>query len=105
MKKSKYCLRNNFEFDIIQERIKLTMVKTMAEGVINVKKGIHPEYKKAKFRCTTCGNEFEGGSVLGEITVDTCSNCHPFYTGKQKFSQAAGRVEQFNKRYGRKSDN
>lgn len=76
----------------------------MAEGVINVKKGIHPEYKKATYTCTTCGNTFEGGSTKDEIRVDTCSNCHPFYTGKQKFGKAAGRVERFNKRYGRKDE-
>ena len=47
-----------------------------------MKKGIHPDYKKVKIVCTSCGNEFEGGSVLDEVRVDTCSNCHPFYTGK-----------------------
>jgi large subunit ribosomal protein L31 len=77
----------------------------MAEGAIHMKKGIHPEYKTVTITCTTCGNTFEGGSVLDEVRVDTCSNCHPFYTGKQKFGQAAGRVERFNKRYNRKSDN
>ena len=46
-----------------------------------MKKGIHPDYKKVKIICTSCGNVFEGGSVLDEIRVDTCSNCHPFYTG------------------------
>ena len=51
-----------------------------------MKKGIHPDYKKVKIVCTSCGNEFEGGSVLDEVRVDTCSNCHPFYTGKQRFA-------------------
>ena len=55
--------------------------------------GIHPNYKKVKVICTSCGNEFETGSVLDEIRVDTCSNCHPFYTGKQRFASADGRVE------------
>ena len=41
-----------------------------------MKKGIHPNYKKVKIVCTSCGNEFEGGSVLDEVRVDTCSNCH-----------------------------
>jgi large subunit ribosomal protein L31 len=50
--------------------------------------------------CTSCGNQFESGSIRKEIRVDTCSNCHPFYTGKQRFAQAAGRVEKFNKKYG-----
>ena len=62
--------------------------------------GIHPNYKKVKVICTSCGNEFETGSVLDEIRVDTCSNCHPFYTGKQRFASADGRVEKFNKKYG-----
>ena len=65
-----------------------------------MKKGIHPDYKKVKIVCTSCGNEFEGGSVLDEVRVDTCSNCHPFYTGKQRFASADGRVEKFNKKYG-----
>ncbi len=65
-----------------------------------MKPDIHPEFKKAKIVCTTCGNEFEAGSVLGEIRVDTCSNCHPFYTGKQKYKAADGRIDRFNKRYG-----
>lgn len=67
-----------------------------------MKKGIHPEYHKAKVICTTCGNEFETGSTVKELKVDTCSNCHPFYTGKQRFAAAQGRVEKFNKKYGLK---
>ena len=73
--------------------------------VTTMKKGIHPNYKTVTVTCTTCGNVFETGSILDEVRVDTCSNCHPFYTGEQKFGKAAGRVEKFNKRYGRKSDN
>jgi large subunit ribosomal protein L31 len=76
----------------------------MAEGVMHVKKGIHPDYKQAKIVCTTCGSTFEIGSVKEEIRVDTCSNCHPFYTGEQKFAKAAGRVERFNKRYNRDTE-
>ena len=64
-----------------------------------MKSGIHPNYKKVTVTCTTCGATFETGSVLDEIRVDTCANCHPFYTGKQSFVQADGRVEKFNKRY------
>ena len=70
-----------------------------------MKEGIHPKYYKAKVICTSCGAEFETGSTLPEIRVDSCSNCHPFYTGRQRFAQAAGRVEKFNKKYGLKSDN
>ena len=65
-----------------------------------MKQGIHPEYNRINVVCTTCGNEFESGSVNKEIRVDTCSNCHPFYTGRQKFAQADGRIERFNKKYG-----
>lgn len=66
-----------------------------------MKKGIHPNYKKVKVICTSCGAEFETGSTLGkDIRVDTCSQCHPFYTGKQRFGTAQGRAEAFNKKYG-----
>ncbi|MBV1709047.1 MAG: 50S ribosomal protein L31 [Firmicutes bacterium HGW-Firmicutes-20] len=65
-----------------------------------MKQGIHPVYNKVMVTCTSCGNQFESGSIRKEIRVDTCSNCHPFYTGKQRFAQAAGRVEKFNKKYG-----
>ena len=66
-----------------------------------MRKDIHPKYNKVSITCTTCGNVFESGSVKEEVRVDTCANCHPFYTGEQKFATAAGRVERFNKRYDR----
>ena len=53
-----------------------------------MKKDIHPEYHKCTVTCISCGSTFETGSTLKEIRVDTCSNCHPFYTGKQRFTQA-----------------
>ncbi|MDD3123079.1 MAG: 50S ribosomal protein L31 [Candidatus Izemoplasmatales bacterium] len=65
-----------------------------------MKTGIHPKYQTITVTCSTCGNSFETGSTAKEIKVDTCSNCHPFYTGKQKSAQAAGRIDKFNKRYG-----
>lgn len=64
-----------------------------------MKKELQPEYNLAKVTCSTCGEEFELGSTISEIKVDTCSNCHPFYTGSQTFVQAQGRVERFNRRY------
>lgn len=67
-----------------------------------MKKDIQPKYYQAKVICTTCGNEFTTGSTQKELRVDTCSNCHPFYTGKQRFAAAQGRVEKFNKKYGLK---
>jgi large subunit ribosomal protein L31 len=66
-----------------------------------MKPGIHPEYKKVIVRCA-CGNEFESGSVKDELRVEICSECHPFYTGRQKFVSATGRVDKFNKKYGLK---
>jgi large subunit ribosomal protein L31 len=63
-----------------------------------MKAEIHPQYQTAKVTCAQCGNEFEVGSVLSSIKVDTCSNCHPFYTGKQNVIQADGRVDRFMKR-------
>ena len=66
-----------------------------------MKDGIHPDYKKTVIKCV-CGNEIETGSVADDITVEICSNCHPFYTGKQRFASADGRVEKFNKKYGLK---
>jgi large subunit ribosomal protein L31 len=65
-----------------------------------MKKGIHPKYQTVTVTCVTCGTTFETGSTLKEVRVDTCSNCHPFFTGKQRFTQADGRVDRFNKKYG-----
>jgi large subunit ribosomal protein L31 len=70
-----------------------------------MKQAIHPEYNKVNVVCS-CGNEFETGSVNSEdIKVEVCSECHPFYTGRQKFASADGRVEKFNKKFGFKSAN
>jgi large subunit ribosomal protein L31 len=65
-----------------------------------MKNAIHPNYNKVMVKCS-CGNEFETGSVnKDEIRVEVCSECHPFYTGRQKFADAGGRVDKFNKKYG-----
>ena len=77
-------------------------MRLKAEGRKNMKKDIHPKFYECKVVCTSCGSEFITGSTLKEIKVDTCSNCHPFYTGRQRFAQAQGRVEKFNKKYGLK---
>jgi len=63
-----------------------------------MKQGIHPDYKTVKVKCA-CGNTFETGSVLDEIKVEICSECHPFFTGKQKFVDKGGRVDRFKKKY------
>jgi len=63
-----------------------------------LKKGIHPEYKIATVSCA-CGNTFVTRSTVGNIRVEICSNCHPFFTGKQKLVDTAGRVEKFLRKY------
>ncbi len=67
-----------------------------------MKKGIHPEYKLTKITCA-CGNVIETRSTVQNINVEICSACHPFYTGKQKLVDTAGRIDRFNKRYGMKA--
>ena len=68
-----------------------------------MKAGIHPAYKVSTVTCS-CGNTFETGSVKEDIRIEVCSECHPFYTGRQKFAQADGRVDRFNKKYGLKEE-
>ncbi|MBN2736325.1 MAG: 50S ribosomal protein L31 [Spirochaetales bacterium] len=63
-----------------------------------MKKGIHPKYEAAKISCA-CGNVIETRSTAGDIEVEICSSCHPFFTGKQKLVDTTGRVERFKKRY------
>ncbi len=63
-----------------------------------MKEGIHPEYHLIKATCS-CGNEIETGSVESEIKTEICSACHPFFTGKQKLIDTAGRIDKFNKKY------
>ncbi len=64
-----------------------------------MKKDIHPEYVDCSVTCA-CGNIFTTRSTKKEIRVEICSHCHPFFTGKQKFIDSAGRVEKFIKKYG-----
>jgi len=66
-----------------------------------MKKGIHPEYKSISVHCA-CGNEFVTQSTAEKLHVEICSACHPFFTGKQKLIDSAGRVERFQKRYQQK---
>jgi large subunit ribosomal protein L31 len=63
-----------------------------------MKAGIHPEIKDTKVHCNGCGIEFTTRATVDSITVEICSNCHPFYTGKQKLVDTAGRVEKFKAR-------
>ena len=68
-----------------------------------MKKDTHPKYTLTKITCV-CGNVIETRSTVEDIHVEICSACHPFYTGKQKVVDTAGRIDRFNKRYGVKSE-
>jgi large subunit ribosomal protein L31 len=66
-----------------------------------MKPEIHPNYKQITVTCG-CGNSFATGSVLGkDLLIEVCSSCHPFYTGKQRVVDTAGRVDKFRKKYGK----
>jgi len=64
-----------------------------------MKKDIHPRYEEAVIRCA-CGNQIKTRSTVKEMHVNTCSNCHPFFTGQAKFIDTEGRVDRFRKRFG-----
>jgi large subunit ribosomal protein L31 len=68
-----------------------------------MKSDIHPEYKEVKVTCS-CGSSFDTRSTLGkdELSIEVCSECHPFFTGKQKLVDTAGRIDKFQKKYGLK---
>ncbi|MET0513807.1 MAG: 50S ribosomal protein L31 [Nitrospiraceae bacterium] len=66
-----------------------------------MKKGIHPVYRESVVHCA-CGNSFKTRSTVGNINVDICANCHPFFTGTQKIVDTEGRVERFKKKYAKK---
>ena len=64
-----------------------------------MKKDLHPDYKTCEVKCA-CGNTFETHATVEKMSLDICSQCHPFYTGKQRLVDTAGRVDRFKKRYG-----
>ncbi len=66
-----------------------------------MKNGVHPDYQECSVACA-CGNTFKTRSTKAEIRVEICSQCHPFFTGKQKLIDSAGRVEKFRRKYGDK---
>ncbi len=68
----------------------------------SMRPGIHPELVDATITCA-CGSEFETKSTKGSYRIDICSACHPFFTGKAKLIDTAGRVERFNRKYGRRT--
>lgn len=67
-----------------------------------MKKDIHPKYEPISIRCA-CGNVIETRSTKKDIHIEICSSCHPFFTGKQKFVDADGRIEKFKKKYNKKN--
>ncbi len=64
-----------------------------------MKSGIHPEYQDAKIRCA-CGAEFEEKTTKEQVSVEICSQCHPFYTGRRQRTTRGGRIERFRRKYG-----
>ena len=67
-----------------------------------MKPEIHPQYQQVNVHCA-CGETFTTGSTKKELRVEICSKCHPFFTGKQRFVDTAGRVERFQRKYNRKA--
>ncbi len=65
-----------------------------------MKKSIHPQYVECTVTCG-CGNSFKTHATVSELRIEVCSVCHPFYTGKQRYVDSAGRVDKFLKKYGR----
>jgi len=65
-----------------------------------MKDGLHPNYQEATIKCT-CGNEIQTRSTKASMHLDVCNACHPFFTGEQRIIDTAGRVERFNRRFGR----
>lgn len=70
------------------------------EGELKVKPKIHPKYDPVQIKCA-CGEVIETRSTRKSISVEVCSKCHPFYTGKQKIMDTEGRVDRFNRKYGK----
>jgi large subunit ribosomal protein L31 len=68
-----------------------------------VKPKTHPKYHQASVHCGSCGTEFQVGSTRQELRIDVCSNCHPFFTGKQNIIDTAGQVERFQRRLERQA--
>jgi large subunit ribosomal protein L31 len=72
------------------------------EVIVAMRTDIHPTYQQVTITCS-CGNRFETRSTLGsDLHIEVCSQCHPFYTGKQKIIDTGGRVDKFRRRYGTK---
>lgn len=70
----------------------------MGKGAIQMEKGLHPRYEETKVVCA-CGNVIVTASTVKDLRVEICSACHPFFPGKQKLVDSAGRIDRFNRRY------
>ncbi|MFM7718630.1 MAG: 50S ribosomal protein L31 [Actinomycetota bacterium] len=68
-----------------------------------MKQEIHPTYEVTSVHCSSCGASFETRSTKQDLRVELCSQCHPFYTGKQRLVDTGGRVERFQRRYGKQT--
>ena len=81
-------------------KLRAPFFQAFLRGTRNLmKSGIHPDYKEITVTCS-CGNTFQTRSTLGHnLQIEVCSNCHPFYTGKQKIVDTAGRVDKFRRKY------
>ena len=99
MVKKKALIAKSFEIfvEIFSGTVRIWRFRSLEN--LTMKKDIHPKYEKITVRCG-CGNTFETRSTSTEIHAEICSACHPFYTGKQKFVDTAGRIERFQKKYG-----
>jgi large subunit ribosomal protein L31 len=75
-----------------------TAFQSPSNGGFELKEGIHPKYELTEVVCA-CGNKFTTRSTMGAIHVEICSSCHPYFTGKQKLIDTAGRVEKYRKKY------
>ncbi len=87
------------------DRIYVNLLEEILEekGCKLMKKGIHPKYEITTIKCA-CGNEIVTRSTVPNLTVQVCSKCHPYFTGKQKIVDETGRVEKFNRKYRRASN-
>jgi large subunit ribosomal protein L31 len=79
------------------------LIRIKKKGEKRVKEGIHPKYVECRVVCA-CGHSWTTRSTQKDIHVEICSNCHPFFTGKQKLVDTAGRVERFQKKYAKKNE-
>ncbi len=83
---------------LVLDSEKFYILKLSKNWKLKMKKEIHPVYQMAKVHCA-CGNEFLTRSTVGDMRVDICAACHPFFTGRQKLIDTAGRVDKFMKKY------